>query len=54
MVEHALIAMEVRYEPAPTAASSDVWYYCRKKKTYYPYARSCADGWEQVPTHPAQ
>jgi hypothetical protein len=40
--------------PAPTAPSQGAWYYCRRNGAYYPYVKECAEGWEQVPAHPAQ
>lgn len=39
--------------PAPPAPAA-IWYYCRAKKAYYPYVSTCPQGWEQVPTQPAQ
>ena len=38
--------------PAAPAQSSNDWYYCRKPAGYYPYVRSCADGWQRVPSQP--
>ncbi|WP_233887260.1 hypothetical protein [Paraburkholderia flagellata] len=29
-----------------------VWYYCVASQTYYPYVRTCAGGWQQVPARP--
>ncbi|WP_322028684.1 hypothetical protein [Paraburkholderia sp. J76] len=29
-----------------------VWYYCAASQTYYPYVRTCAGGWQQVPARP--
>jgi len=37
---------------AAPAQSSNDWYYCRKPAGYYPYVRSCADGWQRVPSQP--
>ena len=37
--------------PAPAQSSND-WYYCRKPAGYYPYVRSCPDGWQSVPAQP--
>jgi hypothetical protein len=28
--------------------NSPYWYYCAESKTYYPYVKSCASGWQQV------
>jgi len=47
-----------QYAPPPQQAiaapepASNMWYYCRKTKSYYPYARNCAAGWERVPATP--
>jgi hypothetical protein len=38
--------------PAPGGAPSGTWYYCASTKTYYPYASSCAEGWQSVPAAP--
>ncbi len=32
--------------PPPTAPS--YWYYCPDSRTYYPYVRQCASGWQKV------
>jgi len=37
--------------PAPQQANSD-WYYCRNPAGYYPYVRSCPNGWQRVPSQP--
>jgi hypothetical protein len=34
--------------PAAPADSGNWWYYCNDSKTYYPYAQSCASGWQRV------
>lgn len=31
-----------------------VWYFCPEANTYYPYVKSCANGWETVPATPPQ
>jgi hypothetical protein len=28
------------------------WYHCSNPEGYYPYVKSCKDGWEQVPANP--
>lgn len=28
------------------------WFYCRNPAGYYPYVRSCANGWQRVPAQP--
>lgn len=40
------------YEPARRSSAGDTWYYCRDSRTYYPYVRRCAGGWEKVPAVP--
>ncbi len=30
------------------------WYYCNASKHYYPYAKTCASGWREVPARPPQ
>jgi hypothetical protein len=37
---------------ASSPAASNDWYYCRNPQGYYPYVRSCANGWERVPAQP--
>jgi hypothetical protein len=37
---------------APAGQSSNDWYYCRDPAGYYPYVRSCANGWQRVPAQP--
>lgn len=32
--------------------NSGVWYYCEKAGAYYPYVKTCQDGWKQVPAQP--
>ena len=39
--------------PAASPAPS-TWYFCRSSGAYYPYASSCAEGWQQVPAVPPQ
>lgn len=36
---------------APPPPRDGWWYYCRSSEAYYPYARSCAGGWERVAPH---
>jgi hypothetical protein len=48
------------YPPAPPVyleqgrppASTQFWYYCPSAAAYYPYVRSCPEGWQQVPARP--
>ena len=35
--------------PTPLAAQAQTWYYCDNPAGYYPYVRTCASGWRQVP-----
>ncbi len=38
----------VEQQPAP----ANDWYYCRATKAYYPYVRTCPEGWLRVPAQP--
>ncbi len=43
------------YDAAPPQSAPPVeqsWYYCDSPKGYYPYVRSCPDGWRAVPATP--
>ena len=31
-----------------------VWYFCPEANAYYPYVKSCANGWQTVPATPPQ
>ncbi len=31
-----------------------VWYFCPEANAYYPYVKSCANGWQAVPAMPPQ
>ena len=37
-------------QPAPAQNSS--WYYCAASRSYYPYVKECAAGWQQVAPQP--
>jgi hypothetical protein len=40
-------------EAAPAAAPRrDWWYFCPESKTYYPYVKQCAGGWQRVEPRP--
>lgn len=43
---------------APAAQSgpgpSSMWYYCAGSRSYYPYVKDCAGGWQQVAPTPPQ
>ena len=39
---------------ASGAAPQQNWYYCDNPQGYYPYVRSCTDGWQEVLTQPQQ
>lgn len=40
---------------APTQGQApNDWYYCRNPAGYYPYVRSCAEGWQRVPAQPQE
>lgn len=34
-------------------ANGSIWYYCDKAGAYYPYVKSCPQGWREVPAKPA-
>ena len=38
-------------EQAPQQSS--MWYYCPASRSYYPYVKECAGGWQQVAPSPA-
>jgi hypothetical protein len=45
----------VEMNPAqPPDTSANVWYYCQNPQGYYPYVKSCADGWQKVPVQPSK
>lgn len=37
----------------PAQPQSNYWYYCRDPDGYYPYVKSCPDGWLQVAPQPS-
>lgn len=43
---------------ADPAAEADAgpyyWYFCNSAQTYYPYIKTCPEGWQQVPAAPAE
>jgi len=43
--------------PAPVSSRetppSQYWYYCKARKGYYPYVRTCPQTWRRVPAVPA-
>ena len=34
------------------APAPGYWYYCAGSKTYYPYVKECAGGWQRVTPQP--
>ena len=32
----------------PTSQQPNSWYFCPSSKAYYPYAKECPEGWQQV------
>lgn len=54
--------IEPDYEPQQSIAPVDVqqaspsndWYYCRNPAGYYPYVKTCPNGWQRVPSTPPQ
>lgn len=44
-----------REQPQPVQQQTNYWHYCQNPEGYYPYVKSCPDGWLQVaPQPPAQ
>ena len=41
-----------QYQPESSPPKSEVWYYCRESKVYYPYVKKCPGGWQTVPAQP--
>ncbi len=41
-------------QPAPQANEPAYWYYCPDRKGYYPYVKTCPNGWLKVEPSPAQ
>ena len=40
--------------PAPAPAQPSMWYYCADSRSYYPYVKECAGGWQQVAPQPSR
>jgi len=38
--------------PGAGSAANQFWYYCVASKTYYPYVKDCAGGWQAVSPQP--
>ncbi len=38
----------------PAEQSSAYWYYCKSAKGYYPYIKTCPEGWQKVLPQPEQ
>jgi len=39
-------------QATPPGESDGYWYYCAAAKTYYPYVKQCAGGWQRVSPQP--
>jgi len=39
-------------QAGPAQPSQGQWYYCAESKTYYPYVKECAGGWQRVTPQP--
>ena len=37
---------------SPATTASQVWYFCEKSNTYYPYVQTCEAPWKTVPATP--
>jgi hypothetical protein len=44
----APVYIERAPDPTYVEKSSDYWYYCAQSATYYPYVKSCPQGWMKV------
>lgn len=49
-----LVYIEQNSVNATGPAADGYWYYCSNPDGYYPYVRQCSNGWQQVPSQPAQ
>lgn len=38
---------------APPPTATQWWYWCGSANAYYPYVKSCAEGWQKVPPQPS-
>ena len=36
---------------APPTDPAGAWYYCGSGAMYYPYTKTCPEGWQAVPAH---
>ncbi|MBU6494631.1 hypothetical protein [Pandoraea sp.] len=42
----------IQQEPTDTQDQGGNWYYCRSSRAYYPYVKTCPEGWQTVPARP--
>jgi len=47
------IQRETPVAPSAQPATTNYWYYCRNPEGYYPYVKTCPEGWLQVAPQPA-
>ena len=47
-------APPIYIEQAAPAPQTNFWYYCGASRTYYPYVKECAGGWQKVTPQPPQ
>lgn len=40
-------------QASPAPQPQGQWYYCAESKTYYPYVKECAGGWQRVTPQPS-
>lgn len=52
VVEQQAPAYVERDTPPPAAQAQQWWYWCGSAKAYYPYVKSCAEGWQRVAPQP--
>lgn len=42
----------IQQDPTDTQDQGGSWYYCRSSRAYYPYVKTCPEGWQTVPARP--
>jgi hypothetical protein len=48
------VYIEQGEELPPPSTSADIWwYYCPSRGAYYPYVKTCPQGWQQVAPQPS-
>jgi len=47
------VYIEQGEEPPPSTLADLWWYYCPSRGAYYPYVKTCPQGWQQVAPQPS-